>query len=100
MPFVRAYAARSWSDPRTYITDRERQTLIHAANGKTNASIARAMGVGQETVKTRMQSILRKLRVGDRTQAVAVALCLGLLEMDDVEIPAAANRGYRDPIKP
>jgi hypothetical protein len=47
-----------------------------------------------------MQSVLRKLRVGDRTQAVAVALRMGLLALDEVEIPAGANRGYRDPAQP
>ena len=48
-----------------------------------------------------MQSVFRKLRVGDRTQAVAVALRLGLLDLGDVVVPEGANRGYgeigRDP---
>lgn len=97
IPAVRAYPRRALTDPRTYITERERQALVLAANGKTNVAIARSLGLNVETVKSRMQSILRKLRVGDRTQAVAVALRLGLLELEDIVIPPGANRGYRDP---
>lgn len=93
-PSVRTYPSRAWSDPRTYITARERQVLVLAANGNTNQAIARRLGVGLENVKTRMQSILRKLRVSDRAQAVAVALKVGLISLDDVDVPAGANRGY------
>jgi DNA-binding NarL/FixJ family response regulator len=85
------------TEPRTYLTTRERQALVLAANGHTNRAIGRALGIGEETVKTRMQSILRKLRVNDRAQAVAVALRLGVLGMDDITVPAGANCGYRDP---
>lgn len=84
------------TEPRTYLTTREKDALVLAANGKTNAAIARALGLNVETVKSRMQSILRKLRASDRTQAVAVALRLGVLSMDDIAIPPGANRGYRD----
>lgn len=94
---ARAYPRRAWADPRTYVTGREREALVLAANGKTSAAIARTLGVSEDTVKSRMQSVLRKLRVGDRTQAVAVALRIGLLSLDEVEVPEGANRGYRDP---
>lgn len=83
-------------EPRTYLTARERQALVLAANGNTNRAIGRALGIGEETVKTRMKSILAKLRVGDRAQAVAVGLKLGLIGLDEVDVPAGANRGYRD----
>ena len=71
-----------------------RQALVLAANGNTNRAIGRALGIGEETVKTRMQSILRKLRANDRTQAVAVALRLGLIRLDEIAFPPGANRGY------
>lgn len=90
-------AALAVAEPRTYITARERQVLVLAANGHTNRAIAHALGLGEETVKTRMRKILRKLRVGDRAQAVAVALRIGLLRLDEIEVPAGANAGYRDP---
>ncbi|MGP3737972.1 response regulator transcription factor (plasmid) [Streptomyces sp. GDS52] len=81
--------------PRTYLTARERQALVLAANGKTNGAIARALGLSEETVKSRMQVIRRKLRAQDRTQAVAVALALGVLALEDIVVPPGANAGYR-----
>lgn len=93
---MRVHPRALTTEPRTYLTTREKDALILAANGKTNAAIARALGLNVETVKSRMQSILRKLRASDRTQAVAVALRLGVLEMDDIKVPPGANRGYRD----
>lgn len=84
-------------DPRTYVTAREVDVLRLAANGATNKAIGSALGIGPEAVSSRMQSVFRKLRVVDRTQAVAVALRLGLLSFDDVAVPDRANQGYRDP---
>lgn len=78
---------------RTYITARELDVLRHAANGATNQSIAHHLGIGTEAVASRMQSAFRKLRVGDRAQAVAVALRLGLLDLADVVVPEGANQG-------
>lgn len=97
IPAVRAYPRRALTDPRTYITARERQVIVLAANGHTNRAIAQALGLGEETVKSRMQSILRKLRAKDRAQAVAVAIRIGLVALEEIAIPAGANRGYRDP---
>lgn len=82
--------------PRTYLTARERQTLLLAANGHTNRSIARQLGIAEETVKTAMARLRRKLRAADRAHAVAVALRLGLIAMDDITVPEGANSGYRD----
>jgi ATP/maltotriose-dependent transcriptional regulator MalT len=96
IPAVRDYPPSLTAVPRTYLTRRERQALVLAANGYTNQAIARQLGVGLETVKTRMKSILAKLRVGDRAQAVAVGLKLGLIGLDEVAVPEGANRGYRD----
>ena len=93
---ARAYPRRNLVDPRTYITSRQRQILILTANGNTSRATGRTLGIAEESVKSQMQSILRKLRVHDRTHAVAVALALGLLELDDITVPAGANRGYRD----
>ena len=95
VPAVRAYPART-DEPRSYITTRQRQILTLAANGNTNRSIGRALGIGEEAVKSQMQKVLRKLRADDRTQAVAVALRLGLISIEDVRLPPHANQGYRD----
>lgn len=73
---------------RTYVTHRERQVLVLAANGNTNQAIGIALGIDKETVKTHMRRVLRKLKASDRTQAVAVAQRLGLITPADIRIPS------------
>ena len=48
------------------------------AEGRTNANIARELGVSDATVKTHVAHILRKLQAEDRAHAVSRALRLGL----------------------
>lgn len=81
-------------EPRGYITGRQVDILRLAANGNTNRAIARHLGVGEETVKTQLQVTYRKLRAKDRTQAVAVALRVGLLSMTDVMLPPGLPDRY------
>ncbi|WP_158719376.1 LuxR C-terminal-related transcriptional regulator [Streptomyces sp. NBRC 110035] len=82
-------------EPRAHITRRQIDILRLAANGSTNRAIAHQLGVSEETIKTQLQVAYRKLRTRDRTQAVTVALRLGLLSLDDIDVPAGANSGYR-----
>jgi DNA-binding NarL/FixJ family response regulator len=75
--------------PRGYLTVRQRQVLVLAANGHTNKAIGRQLGIYEHTVKSLMKSILRALHVDDRAQAAAVALRLGILALDDIVLPPA-----------
>jgi transcriptional regulator EpsA len=61
------------------LTQREREVLGWVRQGKTNAEIASILGVAYKTVKNQVQSILVKLRVNNRAQAVAVAIEFGLV---------------------
>jgi LuxR family maltose regulon positive regulatory protein len=61
------------------LTDREQEVLRLAATGCSNAEIARAMFVGQSTVKTHINHLFAKLGVTTRTQAIARARDVGLL---------------------
>ena len=81
-------------EPRGRITRRQVAILRLAANGNTNRAIARHLGVGEETIKTQLQVAYRKLRAKDRTQAVAVALRVGLLSMADVVLPPGLPSHY------
>jgi DNA-binding NarL/FixJ family response regulator len=50
------------------------------ANGLSNRAIAAELIVGEETVKTHLRKIYRKLGVKDRAQAVARVLREGLFD--------------------
>ncbi len=64
------------------LTPRELMVLEAAAGGQSNKEIARTLQISDQTVKNHMTSILRKLAVDDRTQAVMHALRHGWLRLD------------------
>jgi LuxR family transcriptional regulator, maltose regulon positive regulatory protein len=62
------------------LTDRERDVLRLLAAGRSNAAMARALTVEQSTVKTHLVHVYEKLGVHSRTEAVARARALDLLD--------------------
>jgi two-component system nitrate/nitrite response regulator NarL len=53
---------------------REAEILRYLVRGASNKTIARELGITESTVKVHLKSLLRKLRVGNRTQAAIWAL--------------------------
>lgn len=61
------------------LTEREREILRWAREGKSNLEIGVALGISSLTVKNHIQKILRKLGASNRAQAVALAMSQGQL---------------------
>jgi two-component system, NarL family, response regulator LiaR len=56
------------------LTDREREVLLLMVEGLNNSQIAERLTVSPSTIKSHVSSILAKLGVASRTEAVALAL--------------------------
>ena len=63
------------------LTPREVEILDCVAQGNSNKEIAKQLGISDQTVKNHITSILRKLAVNDRTQAVIYALRHGWISL-------------------
>ncbi|HEY0838481.1 MAG TPA: response regulator transcription factor [Azospirillum sp.] len=61
-------------DPLTRLTTRERMLLETLTSGRTNAQLARDLGISVHTVKFHLKNLYDKLGVGNRAQAVALSM--------------------------
>ena len=67
--------------PRVELTDREVEVLTYMARGLSNKEIAALVGRAEGTIKVHVLHILQKLQVGDRTEAVTIALQRGIIHL-------------------
>jgi DNA-binding NarL/FixJ family response regulator len=63
------------------LTEREIDVLSRVAGGNRNRDIAEQLAISEETVKVHMKHIMEKLGASDRTQAVAIAIRRGIIQL-------------------
>jgi DNA-binding NarL/FixJ family response regulator len=78
--FIRRPAHRSNEVELERLTERETEILQLLATGKSNSELAAHLFVGEGTIKTHVSSVLTKLGLRDRMQAVIFAYESGLIE--------------------
>jgi DNA-binding NarL/FixJ family response regulator len=66
------------------LSPREIEVLEQISHGNSNKQIARNLTISDQTVKNHITSILKKLAVNDRTEAVVYSLRQGWIRMDGV----------------
>ena len=71
---ARVASGRSWPGAEHGLTQRESEVLSLMVRGASNQSIAEELVLGQETIKSHVRAIYRKLNVPDRASAVGLAL--------------------------
>ncbi len=78
-PEVAANLAEHFSNDA--LTARETQVLGQIADGNRNRDIAERLFISEETVKVHIKHIMDKLGASDRTQAVAIAIRRGIIQL-------------------
>ncbi|MCX4697027.1 helix-turn-helix transcriptional regulator [Streptomyces sp. NBC_01373] len=69
------------------LTRRQREVLALAANGNTNQQIARWLHISRDTVNNILGNAYRTLGAHDRAHAVAIALAVGELGVQQIIVP-------------
>lgn len=78
-PDVAAQLAEHLSDES--LTPREKDVLRLVASGNRNREVGERLSISEETVKVHVKHIMEKLGASDRTQAVAIAIRRGIIQL-------------------
>jgi two-component system response regulator NreC len=66
--------------PENELTSREREVLLHLANGSSNDEIAAALTISSNTVERHRENIMRKLNLHSRAELVRYAIRKGIIQ--------------------
>lgn len=78
-PEIAAQLAQHMGDEE--LTTREIEVLRHVHTGNRNRDIAELLFISEETVKVHIKHIMDKLGAQDRTQAIAIAVRRGIIQL-------------------
>jgi len=78
-PEVAAQIAEHVGEPE--LTTRELEVLRHLAGGNRNRDIGDLLFVSEETIKVHVKNIMEKLGASDRTEAIAIAVRRGIMQL-------------------
>jgi DNA-binding NarL/FixJ family response regulator len=78
-PEIAAHLAEHMSDEP--LTPREVEVLRHISGGNRNRDIAEILFISEETIKVHVKHIMEKLGANDRTQAIAIAVRRGIIQL-------------------
>ncbi len=90
-PVQHAAGAQAWGKDRYRLTEREREVLGLIACGNSSEDAAGVLGITKRTIDAHVQLIIHKLDAANRTQAVAIALGAGLIELRESKAAAAEH---------
>ncbi|MSU56716.1 MAG: response regulator transcription factor [Pedosphaera sp.] len=69
-------------DPLSRLSDREREVLVHIAEGKSNKEIATLLGIGVRTIETHRERVMRKLDIHSVAGLTKFTIAHGLISLD------------------
>ncbi|WP_165952598.1 response regulator [Kribbella albertanoniae] len=81
-----AQADARWAGMLAQLSEREREILVWMARGLSNRDLASKLFVSETTVKTHVSSVLSKLGLSSRVQAVVVAYEAGVVRPGEAEV--------------
>jgi DNA-binding NarL/FixJ family response regulator len=79
-------SAGRWTGPLAQLSEREREILVWMARGLSNRDLAAKLFVSETTVKTHVSSVLSKLGLSSRVQAVVVAYEAGVVRPGEADV--------------
>lgn len=71
---------------RPLVTARRLEVLTLAANGMTNAEIAKHLFIAEDSVKSHFRLAYEQLGARDRTHAIAICLVRGLIHPHEIQL--------------
>jgi len=75
-----------WAGLLSHLSEREREILVWMARGLSNRDLATKLFVSETTVKTHVSSVLSKLGLSSRVQAVVVAYEAGVVRPGEADV--------------